>query len=145
MMWMMRCYGRGDWWQWNIMRRESVDLQMQIMSRAMRQSTSSQASRLPNILVRAGMRPGGFYSHVFGPAARISCLIFCTVDIINSSRPGTNYRLDIDEWSQQPTAEETTPQPRRDDNHLMRILRRISISIFIANDTGFQHPPLLQE
>jgi hypothetical protein len=60
-------------------------------------TTSSQASRLPNILVRAGMRPGGFYSHVFGPAARISCLIFCTVDIINSSRPGTNYRLDIDE------------------------------------------------
>ena len=29
MMWMMRCYGRGDWWQWNIMRRDSVDLQMQ--------------------------------------------------------------------------------------------------------------------
>ena len=45
MMWMMRCYGRGDWWQWNIMRRESVDLQMQIMSRAMRQSNSRSCLR----------------------------------------------------------------------------------------------------
>ena len=148
MMWMMRCYGRGDWWQWNnIMRRESVDLQMQnneqsnatvkqpfllgfihtrfkkfcsgldknsytllntivfkcyelllkfclllwlFFCNARRQRQWRHHHRrvvcLPNILVRAGMRPGGFYSHVFGPAARISCLIFCTVNIINSSR-----------------------------------------------------------